>query len=233
MPTESELPLKLRPLAWRQAVELTHARFIADSKVLVESVARDSLSETSAAGTVAMTRVTAASASPQPSNKRSALFALGFALLGSLVAAAGVLLEFLPNDMRGFDGRVRYSTIHTDEVYRQASLLTPFFNARWFIFFGLALMIGGIVAGGADWRRSPTGARWVIAISGFAALTSGLFALAAQAFDRIDSSMYVREATYFVYTPEFTVMLAYALAIVSIVVVVAHLRHATAYASAK
>lgn len=45
MPSESDLPSRLRPLVWRQAVELSHARFTADSEVLVESVTRAALTE--------------------------------------------------------------------------------------------------------------------------------------------------------------------------------------------
>ena len=45
MPQESELPPSLKPLARRQAVELSHARFLADSQVLVECVTRVALGE--------------------------------------------------------------------------------------------------------------------------------------------------------------------------------------------
>lgn len=190
MPSESDLPPQLRPLAWRQAVELSHARFTADSEVLVESVTRAALNEFPEQAARLQAPIAHLGGDHVGSPRQHFRFGLrpsivlGTTLVGLFIALGGVIVEvvigpklYLVSELSILDQPIDVPREHQPRPPSPSeailtSLSDAIFDARWFIFCGVGLALCAAVVAQRDWRLSWRGARIVTSIGAAACLVA-------------------------------------------------------------
>lgn len=191
MPAESELPPKLRPLAWRQAVELTHARFTADSEVLVESVTRAALNEFPEQSA----RFKALAGHPSHNISEGSESVVGWGLqpsaalatvfVGVMITLTGIAKEIavgpklyevskLPLHLRPLNIAREASELPSRSEMILNSLADIVFDARWFVICGAVLALSSAALVKMTWRASRAGSSIVAVAS-----TLACFAAAA------------------------------------------------------